>query len=935
MLVRQASGRGVLGCGPWARWAVAGGMLVLPLSCGDDRSAAKAPPPAGGCETDDECATGRCDPRVDCVECLFDSDCGNGERCDLRACRTIAPCDDSSDCRGADYPVCDLQVGECVACVEDTDCGGSAHCVSYRCAPFETCTSDDDCETGVCDAGRGECVECVETADCSNGDACVGHRCVTPCAQERDCPEAAPICGPAGYCVECATHSQCPDVYHCAEGRCLLDVCETSETRCDASRRGIESCTISGSGFGGEACAPQQTCDEDAGQPACTDWVCTPESETCDTNGTHVELCSADGLSVASRTDCEARGEICIAGACQRLACAPDAFICEEGDLYRCNEDGTELELDQTCFADERCDAAEETCIPLVCTPGARTCDGDVVATCNNDGSAFTGETTPCKENESCFEGACRPRICVGEYFCDGDESVLCTDRGTRTEVAERCLPDAPAPQYCNPESGRCELVGCDPSQPICIDNMATVCADDGSAPVDGGIDCTMRDEVCFGGSCLPELCAEEYVCQQGWLYHCEDNGSALRLSGECGRPELCDANAGVCLPEVCTPGDAICNGTIATACDETGAGYEPGGTDCAATGEGCSDGACAPVVCDADQFICVEGNVHLCNGSGTTSELIDACDATEHCVDAGDTCEPNTCSPGSAICAGTVATICLPDGSGPTGEGIDCAETGDTCRLGTCEPLVCEPGQRFCENGHVRICDNTGTTSAPYETCSSTEYCEDGPPTRCRARLCTPNDAACYGEVLAICNDDGSGYARFGTNCIVTGAICDLVGACRAEATDTIGRADFPSENPISTMHLTAIEVFTSRALTKLRAYFSVGVDTDVTWVVYVSPEHKGTYSKLLELPSVAGAGGATFHDSETISVLLAPGHYYAFGVVIRGPHTQYQSAIAAEPLSFGAVLGSSQTPTSSAPQQTQLDLDPRRAPLQQLVTQ
>lgn len=917
------------------RALLACGIVVAPMACGDDRRPPKDPPEAELCTADDDCETGRCDPRRGCVACLFDHDCSDGERCEQRACREVIPCATGDDCSDSNYPVCDLAVRECVACLEDGDCGGTAHCVERRCEAYEACTASDDCSEGVCDTALGECVECVESADCGGERACVGKKCVTPCARERDCSAEAPVCGPAGYCVECAVHAHCPDVYHCGDGRCALDVCENAQSRCQADERGIDTCTASGNGFVGSACGERQSCTSDSGEPECVEWICEPESQSCATDATAVELCSPNGLEIANRTECAERGETCVAGECVTTVCAPGELSCQDGDLYRCSGNGTERELEQACSTDERCDAAEETCIPLVCPPSTLVCDGDTVRTCNAERTDYIGDAVACETTEACFDGACLARICVGDYLCDGEFSRRCADSGTRLELVETCSLDAPEPTYCNPDTGRCELVGCDPSQPVCVGNIATVCADDGSAPVEGGIDCEDIDEICFAGGCYPELCTEEYVCQLGDLYRCEDNGSALRLSGECGRPELCDANAGLCLPEVCTPGDPICNGTIATTCDESGAGYEPGGTDCSDTDQACHQGACADIVCDAAEHICVEGDVHRCNLSGTASELIDECDSGEHCTPGIASCEPNACSPGARTCDGTVATTCRTDGSGPEPGGTDCAENGEACRLGGCVALICAPNQRFCSDGHVRVCNSTGTASAPYDDCLAAEYCDDTTTATCRPHRCAPNDLACSGETIAVCNDEGSGYVTLGTNCATNGNVCDLTNGCRTQATDVVGSAALSSENPMPTLHLTVLEVLAPRRLTEIRSYFAVTTDTDIVWVVYESLEESGTYEKLFELAGTAAAGVATFHDSGEINVALQAGHFYAIGVLVQGPHTEFQSPTAAPPLSFAAVVGSSRTIANTALDELWIDVGPGAMGYQGFVTE
>jgi hypothetical protein len=886
------------------------------------------------CTEDAACDRGRCDPRQGCVACLFDHDCATGERCDERACREVTPCDAEGDCGGADYPVCDLVAGECVACLEAGDCGGTAHCVDRRCKPYDACSTDDDCADGVCDSSAGECVECTESAHCGGDLACVGQRCVIPCARESDCSRETPICGPASYCVECAVHAHCPGVYHCAEGRCALDVCENAEARCELTGHGIETCAASGSGFVTSACDERQSCTDASGEPECTDWICEPETARCDSDAKAVELCSSNGLEVASRMNCAERDETCVAGACVALVCDAGELSCQDGDLYRCSDNGTQQELERPCVSNEHCDATEGTCVPLICAPSLLVCDADMVRTCNEDGTGYTGDPVACDETQACFDGACLPRVCVGDYLCDGEHSRRCVDAGTRLELDRHCSLDAAEPTYCNPDTGRCELVGCDPSQPVCNGNLATVCADDGSAPVAGGIDCDDLDEVCFEGACLPELCTDEYVCEQGDLYRCEDNGSALRLSGECGRPELCDASAGLCLPEVCTPGDPICNGTIATLCNETGAGYEPGGTDCADSEQACHDGACADIVCAPAEHLCVDGDVHLCNLSGTASELIADCGTGDHCTPGVATCEPNACSPGAAVCNGSIATTCRLDGSGPDSAGTDCATAGETCRLGECQPLICTANARFCQSGHVRLCNDTGTASAPYDTCGAGEYCDDSATALCRPQRCTPNAATCSAESLATCNADGSGYAATSTDCSLTDTVCDLVNGCSTSALDTLGSAALSSENPMPTLHLSVIEVLTPRTLTELRAYFEVGVDTEVVWLVYEALESRGTYVKLFELAGLATAGPATFHDSGTVAVPLELGHYYAVGVLVRGSHTEYQSLTTAEPLSFAAVVGPSRTVSSSVLEEIWVDASPGQTGFQRVVT-
>jgi len=895
---------------------------MFALSCGSDGDK-PVPPPARGttllCKTDAQCDKGRCDPLRGCVECLFDHDCSDGESCRDRECQAIVPCDGAADCTDSLAPVCSDASKTCVACVVDGDCPGTAHCTDNECKAYEPCQSKKDCNSGVCDASRGECVECVAAADCGRGGLCVAAKCETACHAEKDCSGKTPVCGPEGYCVECATHAHCPDVYFCAAGSCQLDVCEAGDARCATSGRAVESCNASGSGFTAKPCDARQSCSAVDSAPTCEDWTCDPESEACSSDAHSVELCAADGLSVAGHTAC-ASDEVCIEAACTPKVCKPKKYTCDGGDLYRCSADGTANEVVERCKSNALCDAADGQCVPLVCEPGMPACDGDSVRGCNDDGTAFVGRAEACGDGEACFDGACLERVCLADFECNGNTSYACLDNGTRLDAAERCDPQGSPSTFCNADTGRCETVGCDASQPLCSGDFATVCADDGSGPVDGGVDCTLTDQACFNGSCAPVVCKDQYVCQGSDLYGCEDHGTALNLLGECGRPELCSDVAGVCLIEVCTPGDPVCNDTIATLCDDTGAGYEPDGTDCADTGEGCYQGSCAPLICTPSAYYCADGDVHHCDGSGTQSVVADACLDGEHCVAGESLCEPNSCSPNAQVCNGTVATTCDADGSGPLAGGTNCATTGQACSLGQCVPLVCTPSERFCQGGHVRLCNDSGTASGPYDDCLASEYCDDSDVARCRADRCAPNGAACSGEALAVCNDDGSGYASTGADCAQSAKVCTLAG-CSTTATDLLGGTDLSAIDPMATLYLTALEVLTPRTIIGLDAYLGVSTDTDLVWVIYDSATSTGNYEKLFELTTTATAGAATYWSSGTMSVAVTAGHFYAVGVLVRGAHTEYHSSTPSPPLSFAAIAGVMQTDTTSVPAEVWMD--------------
>jgi hypothetical protein len=68
---------------------------------------------------------------------------------------------------------------------------------------------------------------------------------------------------------------------------------------------------------------------------------------------------------------------------------------------------------------------------------------------------------------------------------------------------------------------------------------------------------------------------------------------------------------------------------------------------------------------------------------------------------------------------------------------------------------------------------------------------------------------------------------------------------------------------------------------------------------------------------------------------VPLEPGYYYALGMLVRGPHTEYQSATKSVPLSFAAVVGPSRTVTNSVPEEIWVDVSPGGMGFQVVITE
>src|SRR5262249_14833329 len=92
-------------------------------------------------------------------------------------------------------------------------------------------------------------------------------------------------------------------------------------------------------------------------------------------------------------------------------------------------------------------------------------------------------------------------------------------------------------------------------------------------------------------------------------------------------------------------------------------------------------------------------------------------------------------------------------------------AASSQVCVAGACSAVVCPAGMRFCQGQELRQCTTKGDASSLTQTCTATQYC-DKTALACKTQLCTPNQPGCSGNVMAMCNTDGSGFLSGGTLC-------------------------------------------------------------------------------------------------------------------------------------------------------------------------
>jgi hypothetical protein len=115
------------------------------------------------------------------------------------------------------------------------------------------------------------------------------------------------------------------------------------------------------------ACAPGTACHLTTKGPACT--VCDPEGLPFCKDDRWVATCKGDGTVVT--TDCAARKQRCLNGACAPTVCEPGREHCHEGRLFRCNAAGSARTLVQDCRAENDAGAIQ-ICQTDVSPPACR-----------------------------------------------------------------------------------------------------------------------------------------------------------------------------------------------------------------------------------------------------------------------------------------------------------------------------------------------------------------------------------------------------------------------------------------------------------------------------------------------------------------------------------------------------------------------------------
>ena len=340
---------------------------------------------------------------------------------------------------------------------------------------------------------------------------------------------------------------------------------------------------------------PVDICNADCAGKKCGPDGCDGNCGECNP----FENCSDDGQceaqSCESSKDCD--GDlVCNAATGYCVQCAGDED-CPEGFLCAANF---------TCFEVKLCDSDKD------CKAFAMVCDKEAGLCVECIASA------DCDADQFCLENVCVMDACEGgKATCEGTQVVTCLEDGSAAEVTATCT----ATQYC--DDGACHDQVCPPGLTYCENDVLMTCDDIGKEIVSQE-DCKAADLLCFDGECKDVACGPagaDFCPDPANLGHCADDQMSFE-SEPCPDQTFCQD--GACVPWLCTPGELLCIGDTATACDQYGAGMLQNGINCKDQGECCEAGQCVeslPEVCD--------GKDNNCNGEideGTVSPCGD-CD--------------------------------------------------------------------------------------------------------------------------------------------------------------------------------------------------------------------------------------------------------------------------------------------------------------------
>ncbi|HWP05372.1 MAG TPA: hypothetical protein VNN72_06505 [Polyangiaceae bacterium] len=200
-------------------------------------------------------------------------------------------------------------------------------------------------------------------------------------------------------------------------------------------------------------------------------------------------------------------------------------------------------------------------------------------------------------------------------------------------------------------------------------------------------------------------------------------------------------------------------------------------------------------------------------------------------------------------------------------------------------------------------------------------EYCGASGGTDCKVRGCNIGlGAACSGNTLSVCNDDGT--ATITTDCAMTGKTCET-GYCRATVLDGIaaGWENLPvaEAGAEGVTLLDFYEVTTSRTVTKVEMTMVQPEVFALDWRILEAMNQAGPYQSIFSTTTLSGgANEASDENTGPIQVPIVAGRFYAIGVALPAGARYYlkQGAATSLPLEvfFGHLTSAAVVPTASS---------------------
>ncbi len=538
--------------------------------------------------------------------------------------------------------------------------------------------------------------------------------CPSGCQIDGTCYPAG-VANPANACLVCdptssptawtaASGTKCDDGLFCT----VLDTC-TAGTCAGAPR----DCSD------GIACDGDETCDEGAGKCARGTTICA-DGTVCDLATDHCDAactgCVIDGVCYGDgQRDPLDPCQVCNVALSSRTFSFNEGATCDDG-LF--------------CTVDD------------ICTSG--TCSG-IARNC--------GDGVACNGTESCDEATdtCDP----GTTTCDPDEVCdtahdACVLTCTGCVIAGVCY-------------GNGQLDPVNPCQLCDTGRSTTAFSNNDDASCDDGLFCTDNDS-CTAGSCAgtPRSCDDGVACNGTELCN-ETTDTCDRGITTCDPGSLCNDQTDTCVPTCmgCVVG-GVCygNGQLdplnpCRVCDpgrSTTAFSDNDGATCD-DGQFCTvDDRCSAGMCAGTSRSCDDGVA--CNGSETCNEATDTCDRGTTTCDPDELCDASsdrcvlTCTgcivggvcygngqpdPGNPcrVCNVTLTATAFSANDGATcDDGLFCT-VNDTCSAGTC-------------SGSSRSCDD-GVACNGRESCNeNTDHCDPGTTTCEDDQLCDVQTDSC-----------------------------------------------------------------------------------------------------------------------------------------------------------------------------------------------